>query len=55
MKRNLAKKVDLSSSINKANNGMMADVNMNMNGMGVYMNVIRDSQKVSAKKELLSK
>jgi len=28
---------------------------MNMNGMGVYMNVIRDSHNVSNKKEMLSK
>jgi len=34
---------------------LMGDVNMNMNGMGVYMNVIRESHDVSAKKEMLSK
>ena len=34
---------------------MMADVNMSMNGMGVYMNVIRESQDVTAKKEQLQK
>lgn len=55
VKKSFSKKVDLSNSKAPSSQGMMADVNMSMNGMGVYMNVIRESQDVIAKKEQLQK
>ena len=42
-------KVDLNKSLN-----ITADTTMSMNGMGVYMNVIRESQDLTLKKEKLA-
>jgi hypothetical protein len=47
--------VDLSKSLSYASQHIAADTSMNMNGMGVYMNVIRESEDISKKKEMLSK
>ena len=48
--RKLKKKVDLTKSLNMNT----ADTSLSMNGMGVYMNVIRESQDISMKKEKLA-
>jgi hypothetical protein len=50
--RKLKKKVDLTKSLNMNMN--TADTSLSMNGMGVYMNVIRESQDISMKKEKLA-
>jgi hypothetical protein len=48
LNKGFSNKVDLTKSLN-----LTADTHMNMNGMGVYMNVIRESENVSKKKEML--
>ena len=42
-------KVDLNKSLN-----ITADTTMSLNGMGVYMNVIRESKDITMKKERLA-
>lgn len=46
----MKKKIDLTKSLNFNT----ADTSLSMNGMGVYMNVIRESQDISMKKEKLA-
>ena len=49
----MKKKFDLTKSLNMTAE-VIGDTTMSMNGMGVYMNVIRESTDITLKKEKLA-